>query len=211
MTAIDHAATLLALRAPLLTLSVVTTGSTTLTATSTGYTRSSGSFVTDGFLVGMEVAPFGFTETTPVRVASVSASALGIVGGRTAQASGSGRSLTVGIPSRRAWENVLTSRVAGEWFLEEDFAPATRVLRGNVANGVVEETGLYVLRLFGPLGIGGAAFHVIADAVLAEYPPGAAIVSGLRVRGDVSPIRGQLTRVTEWSVLTLTIPWRAVS
>ena len=42
---IDHGAVLLACRAHAATLSVATTGSTTLAATATGYTRDAGSFL----------------------------------------------------------------------------------------------------------------------------------------------------------------------
>lgn len=41
--------------------SPATTGTTTLSATSTGYTRASGSFITDGFAVGQVVTASGFS------------------------------------------------------------------------------------------------------------------------------------------------------
>ena len=40
----------------------VTTGSTSLSATATGYARASGSFVTNGFVVGQEITASGFTN-----------------------------------------------------------------------------------------------------------------------------------------------------
>lgn len=42
-------------------MSRVTTGSTALSATSTGYARAAGSFLADGFAVGMLVSGAGFT------------------------------------------------------------------------------------------------------------------------------------------------------
>jgi hypothetical protein len=53
----------LALRGRVLTLSVATTGTTSLAATATGYTRAAGSFVTDGFKPGMEVLAAGFATS----------------------------------------------------------------------------------------------------------------------------------------------------
>jgi hypothetical protein len=41
---------------------IANTGSTTLGATPTGYTRNSGSFVTDGFTVGRQITATGFTN-----------------------------------------------------------------------------------------------------------------------------------------------------
>src|SRR4051812_43202806 len=52
---VDHSLLQLALRAKALTLTVATTGSASLSGTATGYARSSGSFITDGFKVGMEI------------------------------------------------------------------------------------------------------------------------------------------------------------
>jgi hypothetical protein len=40
-----------------------TTGSATLAATTAGYTRTTGSFVTDGFFIGMPVSASGFTQS----------------------------------------------------------------------------------------------------------------------------------------------------
>lgn len=49
-------ATITAMRAP------STTGSTTLSADPTGYSRSSGSFITNGFVVGQQITASGFTN-----------------------------------------------------------------------------------------------------------------------------------------------------
>lgn len=49
-------ATITAMRAP------PTTGSTTLSADPTGYSRSSGSFITNGFVVGQQITASGFTN-----------------------------------------------------------------------------------------------------------------------------------------------------
>ena len=58
---ISNSAVLLALRNRALSLVVATTGSVSLSATATGYARAAGSFVTDGFKVGMDLTATGFT------------------------------------------------------------------------------------------------------------------------------------------------------
>jgi hypothetical protein len=48
--------------APQTSAFVFTTGTATLQATATGYTRASGSFITDGFLVGLPITASGFAN-----------------------------------------------------------------------------------------------------------------------------------------------------
>src|SRR5690242_16227481 len=60
---LDLLAVHLALRNRALAVSVTTTGLTSLAATTTGYTRVAGSFIADGFQVGMELLAAGFAGT----------------------------------------------------------------------------------------------------------------------------------------------------
>ena len=210
---ISHTLALLALRAPLLSVTVATTGSTTLAATTTGYTRSSGSFVTDGFRPGMELVPTGFTQTAVGVITEVSALAMTIDGGRSAQTSGAGRTLTVGLPSLIGWNNRAITPIAGRPFLEEDFVPAGAQLKTLVKSGQVDYDGLYVLRWYGLADTGPEAIAACADAVLAAYPPGYAVTLSngdpLRIRTDVAPYRGAIQPGEPgWAVCTLTIPYR---
>jgi hypothetical protein len=87
---LNHTAALIACRTRLATLEVCTTGSTTLVATTTGYTRPAGSFITDGFQVGQEILPAGFTATTRQVIKSVAAGTILTEGTVSAEASGSG-------------------------------------------------------------------------------------------------------------------------
>jgi hypothetical protein len=77
---LNHLAALIACRTRLATLEVCTTGTTTLEATATGFVRLAGSFVTDGFQVGMEVLPAGFTSTARQVVKNVAALTLTVEG-----------------------------------------------------------------------------------------------------------------------------------
>lgn len=210
---IDSKLAVLALRNRAIGTTVATTGSATLTATSTGYTRAAGSFVTDGFEVGMEVTPTGFTQTTRGIISEVSALTMLIRGGRTAQASGAGRTLSVSLPETCAWEGVDTEPVAGKPYLEEAWVPATsRIVTFPANGGLVEETGLYVLRWYGLAGVGHEALRACVEAVMARFTPGTSFTlsdgSKVHVRTDTGPSAGQIQRVDGgWLVLTLTVPW----
>lgn len=212
--AVDNQAVQLALRARLLTLSVCTTGSTTLEAIATGYQRASGSFLTDGFAPGMEVTPSGFTQTAVGVIDSVTALVMTINGGRTIQASGAGRSLSVGVPSKAAWDNVNLEPVAPQPYLEEEYVPATSQLRSMpAAGGSMEDTGLYMLRWYSKAGTGLQALRRASDAVLALFAAGTGLVVAtgvtVRVRSDVAPVAGAIRATgSGWSVVVITVPWR---
>lgn len=213
---IDHAAVFLALRAQVLTLSVCTTGSATLTATATGYARGTGSFVTDGFVIGQEVTPAGFTQTTPGIVTAVTATALTIMGGRTAETPAGACTLSVGLPALRSWENTALTPVANRWFVAEQClpGPAEQVTLG--PQGFIEYLPQYVLTLYGLNNTGISALSKAADAVLALFPPrqSFAYTGGtVAVRADLAPYRGQLRPTPDngWATITITVPCRVRS
>lgn len=212
----DMTAVQLALRARLLTLSVVTTGAVSLSAVAAGYQRATGSFLTDGFAAGMELSATGFTTAanngTHV-VTSVTASTLEVSGGLTAESAVTA-TLAVGVPALRAWDNVAITRIAGQPYLEEEYVPATRrAVSFPAASGQLEDTGLYVLRWYGVPGVGLTALRAAADAVLALFAPGTAIevATGvvIRVRSDVGPFAGAIRpEHPGWAMVTITVPWR---
>ncbi len=214
----------LALRAQALAVVVCTTGTMALSATSTGYARLAGSFVTDGFMAGMEVTPTGFTQTTPGIITAVAALTLTISGGRTVQASGGGRALAVTVPAVRVFENlepteagvILPDVITGRPYVEEEFAPATQRLTTNSPRGVVELTGLYLLTWAGLANYDAIAIRRCVDALLTAFPPMQAFTladgSIARVRGDVAPWARQITtRPGGWAASILTIPWRVTA
>lgn len=214
---IDHRAALLALRTKALTTSVVTTGSATLTATATGFTRASGSFVTDGFLVGMEVTGTGFTLSANNGAHVVTAVAtLTLTCSATSAESAATATLAVGLPSARAWENIDFTPTAGAWYVEEDYlpGPAAQVTLGNY--GQVETFPTYVLKLYGPSKVGVGALYALADAVLDAFVPRTAMTLStgdtLVVRTDPAPFRGQLLQADGgWAVVSVTVPCRSRS
>ncbi len=202
----------LALRAHALSLVVATTGSVSLAATATGYTRSSGSFIADGLAPGMEFIPAGFTTTTPQTITAVSALAITASGTRTAQAAASGRSLTVKLPSRWAWEGITFNPTAGVPWVQEAFIGGPNFLRSAVIDGSMEQRGQYVLTVHAPIGTALTA-RLYADAIVRGFRPGLtlAITGGdvLRIRAAPNaPSAGQL-RPTEpgFQGVTASIPF----
>jgi hypothetical protein len=210
---IDHLANVLALRAQAIGMSAVaSTGSTTLTATTTAYTRAAGSFITDGFLVGMEVVPAGFATNTPRIVATVSALSMTVVGSLTAEASGAGRSLTVGFPPLRAWENSEFGPTANRWYVEEDYLPGPGAIQTLGAMAQLQYEPMYVLRLYGIANTGIGALYKVSGAILNRFAPGYSMAVGsdsLRVRTNPAPYRGQVMSATNGHArTTITIPLR---
>lgn len=216
---LDHVATQLGLRNRLLTLASPTTGTTSLAATATGYTRAAGSFVTDGFKPGMEVLAAGFVTSANNGykvVTAVTASVLTVTSSTTmsTEAAGGNESIVCGVPEGRAWENVSFTPTAGRPYIEEDYVPSAHSLISFPAsNGVAEERGLYVIKYYGLTNYGLGASRKWCDAVLARFAPGTTIAAGsdvVKVRTDTAPWAGQpipleLDRV----VTTITVPWWA--
>jgi hypothetical protein len=211
---LDHHAALLALRARAVTLAVATTGATTLAATATGYTRTAGSFLADGIAVGMEVNPAGFTQTTPGLVTHVAALALTIEGGRAVQAAGAGRTLSVGLPALRAWENVAFTPQDGRWHVEEDYIPGEPRVIAWAGSAPMDEDPVYRLKLYSPAGWGSAALTRVAGALLALYAPDTSLTlpSGqLTVRSNPAPSRSRLASDAGRSMIAVTVPLQSVS
>lgn len=210
MSGIDHTANLLAARAHLLTLSVVTTGSTTLAATTTGYTRASGSFVADGFALGMELTPAGFSSNDVSTITSVTALNITTKDERSAESASAGRSLTVGLPATRGWENVKVTPQSGEPYSTEEYVPGPteRISLGEYAQ--IEGAPVYLPRIFVPSNTGRAAASKYADAIMNHFAPGTdlGVADGeLKVRGRPGPFAGQLLQLDSgWAVVPVTVP-----
>jgi hypothetical protein len=121
------------------------------------------------------------------------------------------------LPAARAWENKNYTATPGAPYIADSYVPATMALISLPAsNGVVEETGLYVVQWFGLADSGIGAIRAGVQAILAAFAPGTSITSTtgdvLRVRTDVGPTAGQIIPMDNgWSVVTVRIPWRARS
>lgn len=213
---ISHTEILLALRARLVTLVACTTAAPepNLSATATGYARTVGSFLTDGFCEGAEVTPTGFTQTaTGVVAANVTALTLPITGGRTVQAVGVGRTLAALLPAGRAWENRQYVPSAGTPWVEEDYLPGPAAQYTVGPRGRIWCLPQYIIKLYGLPKTGAGALYRYADALLLLFPPRLAITltSGdvVRVVSEPAPYRSQLIQdAAGFAVVVVTIPLR---
>jgi hypothetical protein len=202
----------LAARNHALALVVATTGMMSLSATAMGYARATGSFYADGFWPGMEVVPVGFPQTAPGTITDVTPTTLTIRGGRSVAAAAGARSLTVGLPTRRAWENIAFTPTTGEPYVEEQYAPgaAAQVTLGPL--GEIEARPTYFLLVNLPSDT-GLTLGRYTDALARHFAPRTAIAltSGevLTVRSDVAPRAGQLQQsATGFAVKPFRIPLR---
>lgn len=218
---IDHDAAHQAMRNRALSVVVATTGAAALAQTTTGFTRSIGSFVTEGFLVGMEVVPTGFAVNTAGVITAVTALALTVTGARVAEAEAGGRTLTVGFPPLAAFEGVPFTPQVGRWYAIEEYSPSTSELTTSPArNGITSETGDYFVTMYGVIaagpipGVGKRAIRKVVDALKARFAPGTTIAAGahfLRVRDKPGPQTGQIITLETHLALQLKVPWIAES
>lgn len=222
---IDHVDALTTIRSRLLGATVATTGSATLSATSTGYARSAGSFLDDDFSVGDEITEAtGFSSSANNQattaqgrvITAVTATAIAC-SGCSAESASTGRTITVGVPFKRAWSNTKFTPVAGFPYIADRFVPATHnTVTFPPTNAQAHETGLYVVTWFGLSEKGESAIRRGVQAILERFTPGTSLTldSGdvLRVRGanpgDPGPQAGQIIPIEGgWSYCQITIPW----
>lgn len=209
---INHTAIMLALRARALTLSVCTTGPAAIAATATGYSRAVGSFLTDGFAVGMELTGTAFSGPTNNGAHVVTdVTATDITCPNTLAESAGAGVLTVGFPALRVYENQQFTPVTGRPYAEFDYlpGPVSQVTVGTL--GELEALPMSVIKLYAPSNTGSAALYATADAVLALFAPRTALTlpngDVLRVREGPAPYRGQLLNTDAgFAVVVVTIP-----
>lgn len=208
---IDHSAALLAVRAKALTLSVVST-TDSISATTTGYVRASGSWLTDGYAVGQQVTASGFTASGnngDKVVTAVSATTLTVLGvdvaadgARTIAAaadteveSAGSRTISVGLPTYAELTNSKIVPGPGVPWWREEYLPQPGTRTGIGANAMVEYPITYRITLFVPQDTGPLAALSYVDALETLFAPGTALTlaaSSFRVRGDSTPFPGQL-------------------
>jgi hypothetical protein len=210
---IDHTAIHLALRNHALTLEVAMTGSVTLTATASGYTRGTGSFITDGFRVGQELVGVGFSNDDNNAAKTItSVTALAILADGTVAETAAVRALTVGLPASQQWENIPLAPETGRPYVAEQYIPGPMRQETLGKFGELEALPIYVLHFYGLQNVGLAGVTDYADATLTLFAPGTAITVGsdtLRVRRDTAPFRGQILHVEPgWAMLPVNIPCR---
>jgi len=203
----------LALRTKALSLSVSTCSGVNLSASGSIFTRASGSFITDEFSIGMELTAAGFSEAAnndTFVVTNVGATQITVDGSLTTESAGSGKTLTVGLPSNRAWENVKFEPTTDAPWVEEQLIPGpTRQITVGPL-GTIESRLLYQISVHCVENKGIGAPTRYADALMDLFAPRTEITFGseiARVRTDTGPYRGQMLRVVPgWVTIPVTFP-----
>ena len=200
-------------RNQLKTLVVATTGVTSLGATTTTYTRASGSFVDDGFVAGMEIVLAEMGGDAPDILTKVEPLVLTTRRTHSARAAAAGRSISVGVPPYTSWSNTAATAKpqTNRWFLDEDFVPGTSM---RAAGGTDYESDIhpvYIVNLYGVAGDGLQALFRVATEILRLFLPGTTFTASdgnlVRVRTDQEPGQGQpMAYEATHTVLTLTVP-----
>jgi hypothetical protein len=118
-------------------------------------------------------------------------------------------------PADRSWPNVDFTPPVDRAHIESDYVPGPRpVITMPTSTGVVEASGLFVVRYCGLTDRGESIITEVAAAILEAFRPGTSetLASGnvLRIRGDLAPYPSQIlpTGDTNKSRCTITIPWR---
>ena len=129
------------------------------------------------------------------------------------EAAGAGKSITVGLPSRVAPENVEFTPDQGKPYVEEGFVPGPTEQITVGPGGDIEADPLYVVRFFLPADTGPEAANLYGDALVSLFAPRTAmsLTNGdvLRVRTNPGPFRGQLLQMKPgWATVPVTIPLR---
>jgi hypothetical protein len=216
---LDHTLAQVALWNRALSVVVCTTGSTSLSATSLGFARGSGSFITDGFAAGMEVTGSGFSaaNNSAKIIEGVTAGFLTIKGGCAVQSATAGRTLTVGLPAKRARDNIqlldADAPLPGSVYIDEQYVTTPKRKRTTASDGgMLEITGIYVLTIFGIANTGSLAIRRLATALEALYTPGTFVIAGsdtVTMRGDPGAEADQIVpQENGFARCVIRIPWR---
>jgi hypothetical protein len=221
---IDHVGYQLACRARLLTLAVCATGPLTIAAQANGgvknkpcFVRATGSFIVDGFAVGMELVSSGYvTErnngpATILAVSDLRCTVMPNSGGLTNETATA--TLSVGLPSQRVWENVKLDPIQGTPYVEETYSPGTSEQVTIGAKGEIEVRPMYHVKIHVPEGVDILADGGYQGAVIALFAPRTAITARngdvIRVRGDTGPYPAQrMNSSPGWVVAPVSLPLR---
>lgn len=210
-----------ALRARLLTLSVTQSAAVAIGVSGRTITRASGSWLTDGFSVGQEIAcsAFAKAENNGKRrvVQSVSDAAIICTAASPAFATESstvGPVISVPLPSTVIWEGTQADPSPDWPYVVERYLPGPSTITTLSTAGEVELTPQYQCVFFTASGAGVDALAAYADAMQSHFRIATTLSLStgdtVRVRGDTGPFRAPVNLLSSvgWSAVSVTIPLR---
>lgn len=202
-------------RARLVATVVASTGLATLSTTSTGYARTTGSFLDDGFVRGMEVTPTGFSHSAVEVVTDVQALTMTVRTTHPQQAAAPNRSLAAKLPQRRAFDGRVIEPVADTLMLREEYVPAPPdTITTSPRGGLTNESGFYLVTLFAPVDVAEWVLDAMGQALRRRFSGGTIIAAGsvaIRCTQRPGASLGQILPYETPGVAfrTVRIPWTA--
>lgn len=199
-----------ALETHLCALGIATTGPRTdIAATATGYRRSAGSFLDDGFRVSDTIQPAGFAETQAAIVLAVSDDVLVVDRAVATEPAGAPVCLTATIPERRKFEGQPFVKPKDRPWLRAALRPAGAPLVAWGTGGLLRHHGSFLVELFEPVdsGRGLARIERLAGSVCSHFKAGGGLTQGaVRVR-ITNAKRAGVQESLEALSLLVTIDW----
>ena len=188
-------------------------------------------FLAENFSPGMEITPAGFANNSHAVITEVSALSItakritgttvnGVttytLGAITAEAAAGSRSLTVGLPSQRAWENDASFEpTAGIPYVREEFIPGPTEQVTIGPFGELQGWPQYAMHFNAPAGSRLTPKKYVQAARILFAPRTQITASNgdtIRVRADTGPYAGQLqTSTPGFAVQPFTVPLRVRS
>lgn len=191
-----------AFRQRLLTALLATTGvQTNLSANGTSFSRTSGSFITDGFAVGDQIQASGFAQAgnnISAIVTEVAAGTLSVNKALVSESAGASATIKAGLPTGRAWEGVAYQPVTGEPFIDESLNPISSEPRALGAKGTIAHVMTGNVSLAYPSGRGTLAIERMAAVLLTLFQPGTILVYGNSNAVATKAERAPLMPDAEW-------------
>lgn len=171
-----------AVRTRLLTLSKATTGAlTTISVAGSTYTRTAGSFITDGFSLGDEAYVSGAgvaNNNGRSLILELAATTMKVDRALSTEAAGASITLAAGLWQGRAYEGRPFTPTVGQPYIAEGFAPVASVPRALGHGGTIRHEAVVSLSLFYPATkiSGPMAVERMAGAVIRHFRPGTSLV-----------------------------------
>jgi hypothetical protein len=209
-----------AARAHLLTLSAYRVHGNGLAATTGGYIKTAGSFLSAGYAVGMEITAAGFSASTnngTAIVTGVAAQLLQVNKALTVEAHNAQMDITVQLPTRRVWQLTdLTPAYPtnGAPWIADRWTPGPVTQTAISATGFFEFTPQYTVTVYGASGKGVDVLAGYADALTQHFPVGLSLTGAdgvvAHVRSDTGPFISSILpdQTAGFAFVSVTIPLR---
>jgi hypothetical protein len=180
----------------------------TLSAAGAIFTRSSGSFISDGIVIGDEVFVAGFAtagNNGRANVKDMTSTTLTVDKALTTEAAGGTRSIKVVLPQGRAWEGEDYSPIIGQPYIADAYNVLDSYPVGVGTGGVEAHDMQAIFAIAYPETSTRRALALMAGGIRQLFRPGVALYyggdSGILMQASVS---GRIITEPHWMTATVT-------